>query len=67
MMVEQKLTKLVQKGSVTDYIIMFQIYAIQTKQNQEALMAKYKQGLKMKIQDMLIYILDAKNVWELID
>jgi len=35
--------------------------------NQEALMAKYKQGLKWKVQDALIYILDATTMRGLID
>ena len=30
-------------------------------------MAKYKQGLKSKIQNALIYMQDVKSIWELID
>ena len=56
-----------QKGLATDYIMMFQTYAIQTEQNQEAFMAKYKQGLKWKIQDTLIYMLDTTTMQGLID
>ena len=56
MIAEQKLSKLTQKGSVTDYTMMFQMYLIQVKWNQEAFMAKYKQGLKSRVQDILIYI-----------
>ena len=51
-----------QKGSVTKYITMFQTYATQTKWNQEAFMARYKQGLKWKVQDVLIYMPDAITI-----
>ena len=44
--VERKLSELTQKGLATDYITMFQMYATQIEWNQEALMARYKQGLK---------------------
>ena len=46
MTVKRKLLELTQKGLATNYTIIFQMYATQTKWNQEALMAKYKQGLK---------------------
>ncbi len=46
---------------------MFQMYATQTKWNQETLMARYKQGLKWKVQDALIYMLDAITIQRLID
>ena len=56
---ERRLLEFMQKGSATDYIIIFQMYAIQIKWNQEAFMARYKQGLKWKVQDVLIYMPDA--------
>ena len=49
MIVERKLLELTQKGSATDYTITFQMYAMQTKWNQKAFMAKYKQGLKSRV------------------
>ncbi len=67
MTVERKLLELTQKGSATEYTMMFQIYVTQTEWNQEALMARYKQGLKWKVQDALIYILDATIMRGLID
>jgi len=57
--VERRLSELMQKGSATDYTMMFQTYATQMEWNQEALMVRYKQGLKWKVQDVLIYMLDA--------
>ena len=51
-----------QKGSAIKYTMMFQMYATQTKQNQEAFMARYKQGLKWKVQDTLIYMPDATTI-----
>ena len=65
--VERKLSEFTQKGSITKYTMMFQIYATQTEWNQEALMARYKQGLKWKVQDTLIYILDATTIKGLIN
>ncbi len=59
MTVEQKLLGLVQKGLVMDYTMMFQMYLIQVEWNQEAFMVKYKQGLKWKVQDALIYMPDV--------
>ncbi len=59
---ERKLSKLTQKGLATDYTITFQTYVTQTKWNQEALMAKYKQGLKWKVQDALIYMPDVTTM-----
>ena len=50
-----------------DYTMMFQMYLIQVKWNQEVFMAKYKQGLKWKIQDVLIYMLDVMTMQGLID
>ena len=49
MIAERRLSELMQKGSMTDYITTFQTYAMQTEWNQEVLMAKYKQGLKWKV------------------
>ena len=46
---EWKLSELVQKGSVTDYTTMFQIYLTQVKWNQKVFMAKYKRGLKARV------------------
>ena len=43
------------------------MYATQTKWNQEAFMARYKQGLKWKVQDALIYMPDATTMQGLID
>ena len=57
--VERKFLELTQKGSTTNYTITFQTYTTQTKWNQKALMARYKQRLKWKVQDMLIYMLDT--------
>ena len=54
--VKWKLLKFTQKGSAIDYIILFQIYLIQVEWNQKALIVKYKQGLKSRVQDALIYI-----------
>src|SRR6266581_1077263 len=56
-----------QKGLATKYTTMFQIYITQIKWNQEALMARYKQGLKWKVQDVLIYMLDATTMRGLIN
>ncbi len=39
----------------------------QIEWNQEALIAKYKQRLKSKIQNALIYIQDTKSMKDLID
>ena len=64
---ERKLLEFTQKGSATEYTMMFQTYATQTKWNQEALMARYKQGLKWKIQDVLIYMPDATTIQGLIN
>ena len=49
MIVERRLSELMQKGLATDYITIFQTYATQMEWNQEALIAKYKQGLKWKV------------------
>ena len=57
--VEGKLLELMQKGSATDYTTMFQTYITQTKWNQKAFMARYKHGLKWKVQNMLIYMPDT--------
>src|SRR6266571_4464476 len=43
------------------------MYAIQIKWNQEAFMARYKQGLKWKVQDILIYMPDATTMRGLIN
>src|SRR6266581_3197095 len=59
---EKRLSELTQKGLVTDYTTTFQIYAKQTEWNQKALMARYKQGLKWKVQDVLIYILNTTTM-----
>jgi len=64
---ERKLLELTQKGLATDYTTMFQTYAIQTEWNQDALMARYKQGLKSRVQDALIYMQDAENIRDLIN
>ena len=64
---KRKLLEFMQKGSATKYTMTFQTYATQTKWNQEALMARYKQGLKWKVQDMLIYILNATTMRGLIN
>ena len=49
-----------------DYTIQFQTYAIQTKWNNKALMAQYKQGLKAEVQNIIISIEDLKDIRELI-
>ena len=67
MIVKRKLLELTQKGSATEYTMTFQTYVTQTKWNQEAFMAKYKQGLKWKVQDALIYMLDTTIMRGLID
>src|SRR6266704_322690 len=67
MIAKQRLSGLTQKGLTTDYTTTFQQYATQTKWNQEALMAKYKQRLKWKVQDALIYMPDATTMRGLID
>ena len=48
------------------YSTEFQIQATCTNQNKEALMAKYCQGLKLKVQDALILIKDTKDMTSLI-
>ena len=49
-----------------DYTIQFQTYAIQTEWNNKALMVQYRQGLKAKIQNIIILIEDSKDIKELI-
>ena len=64
---ERKLQNLVQRTLAIKYIIQFQIFATQVKWNNKALMAQYKQGLKAKVQDVIILIEDAETLRELID
>src|SRR6266702_1609470 len=64
---KRRLSELTQKGSATKYTTMFQTYTTQTEWNQEALMARYKQGLKWKVQDVLIYMPDTIIMRGLID
>ena len=49
-----------------DYTIQFQTYTIQIKQNNKALIAQYRQGLKVEIQNVIISIEDLKDIKELI-
>ena len=49
-----------------DYTIQFQTYAIQTEWNNKALIVQYKQGLKVKVQNVIILIKDPKDIRELI-
>ena len=49
MIAKRRLSELTQKRSVTNYTTTFQTYVTQTEWNQEAFMARYKQGLKWKI------------------
>ena len=65
-MAECKLQELIQQGSVMDYTIQFQTYAIQTEQNNKVLIVQYRQGLKAKVQNMIILIEDPNNIRELI-
>ena len=44
------------------YLAEFQIQAIYTNQNKEALITKYYQGLKLKVQDILILIEDTDSI-----
>ena len=64
---KRRLSELTQKGSATKYTMTFQTYTTQTEWNQEALIARYKQGLKQKVQDALIYMPDAITIKGLIN
>ena len=44
------------------YSTEFQMWVIQTSWNKEALIAKYCQGLKPKVQNILILIKDVKDI-----
>ena len=45
----------------------FQIQTTRTSWNKEVLIAKYYKGLKLKVQDALILIKDAKDIKSLIN
>ena len=61
-----KLQELTQRGLVIDYTTQFQTYTIQTKWNNKALMAQYRQGLKAKVQNIIILMEDFNDIRELI-
>ena len=67
MTVKWKLSEFTQKGSAMDYTMLFQTYLTQVKWNQKAFMERYKQRLKSRVQDTLIYIKNATTMRELID
>ena len=46
---KRKLQELTQQGSVMDYTIQFQTYAIQTEWNNKALIVWYRQGIKAEV------------------
>ena len=50
-----------------DYIMAFQQLAIVVNQNNKALIARYRKGLKAKVQDTLILKDDLDNLRELIN
>ena len=64
---ERKLQNLMQRILAINYTIQFQTLAIQVKQNNQALIAQYKQGLKAKVQDVIILIEDMEDLRELIN
>ena len=65
--VERKLQVLAQKGSVIDYTTTFQQLATIVKWNNKALIARYRKGLKAKVQDALILKDNLDNLRELIN
>jgi Retrotransposon gag protein len=64
---ERKLSNLVQHTSAIEYTVQFQTLAAQVEWNQEALMAQYRRGLKVKVRHTIIPIEDATTIRELID
>ena len=66
-MAEDKLETLRQTASAMTYSTEFQMWATRTSWNKEALMAKYRRGLKPKVQDALILMEDAEDMRTLID
>jgi hypothetical protein len=64
---EDKLETIRQTSSAMAYSTEFQMWATRTSWNQEALMAKYRRGLKSKVQDALILMEDAEDMRSLID
>ncbi len=65
--VEQKLYLLTQKGSAIEYTTQFQINVTQTDWNKKALIALYRKGLKLKVQNVIIFIEDTDTIKVLID
>ena len=49
-----------------DYTTQFQTYATQTEWNNKVLIIWYRQGLKAKVQNMMILMEDSKDIRELI-
>ena len=49
-----------------DYTIQFQTYATQIEWNNKALIAQYRQGLKIEVQNAIISIEDPNNIKKLI-
>ena len=64
---EEKLETIRQTSSASAYSTEFQMWATRTSWNKEALMAKYRRGLKSKVQDALILMEDAEDMRTLID
>ena len=50
-----------------DYTTQFQTYATQTEWNNKVLIIWYRQGLKAKVQNMMILMEDSKDIRELIE
>jgi Retrotransposon gag protein len=66
LMAEDKLENLQQTASAMIYLTEFQMWATRTSWNKEVLMAKYRRGLKSKVQDALILMEDAEDMTSLI-
>ena len=49
------------------YSIKFQMQATRTNWNKKALIVKYRQGLKLKVQDILILIKNTNSITDLIE
>jgi hypothetical protein len=64
---EDKLENIRQTTSAMAYSTEFQMWATRTNWNKEALMAKYRRGLKSKVQDALILMEDADSMTDLIE
>ena len=63
---EDKLENIQQTTSAMAYSTEFQMWATRTNWNKKALIAKYRQELKSKVQDTLILIEDTDSIMDLI-